>query len=109
MVIATLVNRAILPPYRTNVTQKWGEISWEIEDKGAWGKYPQWRKIKVVPDNCLGQWETFLFLLPHKPKRVETNICSEETAQWSGTEKLCLLSTVKIKSIIIIIIITDIC
>lgn len=52
MVIASIVNRASLPPYanllpEAKVTQKGGKIPSEIDDKGAWGDIPSVKEMKA--------------------------------------------------------------
>lgn len=87
MVIATLVNRATLPPYRSNCDTKGRQNKlWKREQKSL-GEIPTVREIKPVPDKSLRRWQAFLFAPPGrtelKQKRVGPWItCSEGIMHW---------------------------
>lgn len=101
MVIATLVNRATLPPYRSKCNTKGRQNKLWTRGQKSLGKIPTVKEIKAVPDKSLGRWQAFLLPPTHKPKcrpeevrpwiYVARGLCS------GGINRLCLLSTMKIR------------
>lgn len=66
MVIATLVNRATLPPYRSKCNTKGRQNKLWNRGQKSLGKIPTVKEIKAVPDQSLGRWQAFLFPPPHR-------------------------------------------